>query len=676
MPYVAVPLLTAVLRRLGHEVLQVDANLEAVESLLRPEAITKLVARVSSRLVVLHGKPRLAHQEQLEIAELSEALWAARGLEARILGAQAVFKDKDGAKFLDAAIYDEAVASVQAALEIIGAAYSPLELDFARFRTPFSWLTPQEVARDAQAERDPFRPWVAESLAPRLRLAGVSFVGLSVAFPGQLQPAWSMATALREELPDAYIVVGGPAVTQRLAPLAPAMQQTVLGPFDAAVLFEGEQALCELVEAHRQGRPRRGVIRGAPLASLAELPAPDFDGLPLDRYLSPELVLPYDASRGCPWNRCAFCHYGLAEHGTARYRARSPEVVASHLQTLGARYGSRLFYLSQDTLTLRQGLALAQGLKASGGGLRWASDMRPEGGLTSEGARELASGGCLALSLGVESGADRLLGLIDKGVTTAVVSRAIRTLAGAGIAVEAMAFTDFPTETGPEALETISFLESHRSEMALFVCGSFDLTSGSRVARDPARYGIQEIFLVSGDELGTGLFYREKRSSKSPKEREAVEQALDALSERFRLRPYPWAGSLSTAHSLLYYLRLGPGAFRGRRSSASRGHGSTSSPLSHVREGGGSHSQLESSALRSRYAVEELARRARANEEKIWETLVFQRREVSREAYEAQARVLPEARPRSGAGILGESPSRTKSSGSRGSGRRGKRTRR
>ena len=124
-------------------------------------------------------------------------------------------------------------------LRVISAAYTPLHLDFTGYRTPFALLDPDEIARDAQAERDPFDAYVRHDLAPRLRAQALDVVGLSVCFPGQLQPAYSFALKLKAALPGVHLTVGGPAITQLLLRLRGPDLARALGPFDSAVLFEG-----------------------------------------------------------------------------------------------------------------------------------------------------------------------------------------------------------------------------------------------------------------------------------------------------------------------------------------------------------------------------------------------------------------------------------------------------
>jgi hypothetical protein len=369
-------------------------------------------------------------------------------------------------------------------------------------------------------------------------------------------------------------------------------------------------------------------LPGPPAVDLRTLPAPDFDGLPLDRYLAPQLLLPYDPTRGCYWGRCAFCHYGLTASGTARYRERAVHTVVEHLGALSARHGTRFFYLSQDSVAPATLCRLADALAKSGLDLRWGTDLRPEAYLTPERCERLRRGGAVACSLGVESASPRILRLIDKGITPRRAATAVRNLARAGIAAELMCFTDFPTETFAEAMATLRFLEANAPHIAAFIVGQFELTHGARVAQDPARFGVREIWTVQGDELGTALFCAERKASKSRRERVRLEEMLEQLASGWLLRSYPWAGSLSTAHTIFYYDHFGPGVFRDLAGQAP-GRVLGAMPAERV----------------SRFDLHKLAR-AEQHEAALWHELTHVRRQVSRQVYDELAAQLPRLRPK------------------------------
>jgi radical SAM family protein len=639
-PYLSVPMLSGYLRAQGIDVVPVDANVESWDELLAPGPLGRLRDRLEVRLAALDARASLRHEEQLEYAALARARGDARFVPGAIEEARTTFRDE--ARFFDRRAYARAVAVVEAALRVVSATYHPLHVDFTAYRTPFGLTTMEEIERASRPESDPFYGYVEQTLVPRLRAAGVGLVGISVCFPGQLQPAYAFGLALRRALPGVHLTFGGPGVTQMLLRLEGTRLARALGPFDSACMFEGEHTLVALVRALEESRPLGGltnvVLRDRLLGAryvpahgmvdLKALPAPDFDGMPLDRYFAPRLVLPYDPTRGCYWGKCTFCHYGLAEVGTAAYRERDVGVAVEHLKALGARHGTRHFYFSQDSVAPKTLVRMAERMIEANVLARWATDLKPEKYLTPERAMTLRRAGAVACALGVESASPRVLRLIDKGAPIEVVGDVVDRLAATGIAAEAMCFTDFPTETKGEAMATLEWLERRRDRVALYIVGEFGLTHGSLVAQDPSRFGIARTFELEGDELGLGIFF-DAEPWKSDEERADVDGALASLSEGWALRTYPWAGAVSTAHSILYYDRYGSAAFRDPAAVEARGR----------LEGAHAFEAELRFDLRA-------AERAGEREAAIWSRLVYDERRIGREPYERLAREAPPLAPR------------------------------
>jgi anaerobic magnesium-protoporphyrin IX monomethyl ester cyclase len=639
-PYLAVPTLTGFLRHHGVSVLPIDANAEGFDWLLAPSRLERLRVKLELAIEELGALPALDHAQQLRYAAAIGARGDAAAVVSGIVEAKSILRDP--IRFYDSIAYDSAVRTVDAALRVISAAHYPLHMDFTAYRTPFGLLSQEEILAAATPELDPFDEYVHQELIPKLRTSGAQLIGISVCFPGQLQLAYAFAWKLKLALPGVHIVGGGPGLTQLMIRLSGHALAEALGPFDSAVVFEGENTLLKLVRALGAGTSLRKIenlvirdklqgaryLSGHGMEDLKPLPAPDFDGLALDKYLAPALTIPYDPTRGCYWGKCTFCHYGLAEVGTASYREREVPTMVEQLRTLSTKYATKHFYFSQDSVAPKTLLKLADGLIAANLGLQWGTDLKPEKYLTLERAQRLRAAGAVACALGVESGSDRVLRLIDKGAPISVVSDVVERLAASNVAPEAMCFTDFPTETKAEALETLSFIRERKDALAVYIVGEFGLTHGALVAQEPHKYGIDEVFQLDGDRLGLSLFFTSSLPWKTSSERAEVNEQLDDLSSAWALRPYPWAGAVSTAHTLMYYSRFGPGAFRDE---ARMQTGDVFGAVT-----------LEAELAFEPDALE----LAQEREGQIWSTLVYERRAVSRAAYALLAAEQPLLSPR------------------------------
>ena len=140
---------------------------------------------------------------------------------------------------------------------------------------------------------------------------------------------------------------------------------------------------------------------------------------------------------------------------------------------------------------------------------------------------------------------------------------------------------------------------------------------GSRVAHLPEDFGIQRIWRLAGDVLGTGIFYEERFPSKSDLERKKLDQAIDTISAGWWLHDYPWAGAVSTAHTLLWYARYGSDVFRRFAATPRR------------------MARPQTSSFRlKRFDIDRMKRIAGRREAEIWRNLIYDHKAVSPELYD------------------------------------------
>jgi radical SAM superfamily enzyme YgiQ (UPF0313 family) len=343
-------------------------------------------------------------------------------------------------------------------------------------------------------------------------------VGLSAPFPGNVYGAFRMARAIKAESPATRVVLGGGYVNTELRELS---DPRVFDYVDYVTLDDGERPLLALIArlrapANAPTPPlvrtfvRRGdavVYENDPDAqdvALRDAGTPTYDGLPLDRYVSLfEMLNPMHrlwsdgrwnkltVAHGCYWKKCAFCDISLDYIG--RYDPIKADQLVDRIEALVAETGQTGFHFVDEAAPPAALRAMAERLLDRNVVITWWGNVRFEKAFTPELAELLAASGCVAISGGLEVASDRLLELMQKGVTVDQVARVTHGFTAAGIMVHAYLMYGFPTETEQE---TIDSLERVRQLFDLGCIQSafwhrFAATAHSPIGLEPARYGIQ-----------------------------------------------------------------------------------------------------------------------------------------------------------------------------------------
>jgi len=142
----------------------------------------------------------------------------------------------------------------------------------------------------------------------------------------------------------------------------------------------------------------------------------------------------------------------------------------------------------------------------------WWTNIRFEKSFSYDLCRLLAKSGCIAVSGGLEVASDRLLALIDKGVTVQQVAQVTDNFTQAGIMVHAYLMYGFPTQT---AQETIDSLEMVRQlfEFGIVQSGfwhQFALTAHSPIGLNPEKFNIRITGLQNGTFANNDLYHEDK----------------------------------------------------------------------------------------------------------------------------------------------------------------------
>lgn len=338
---------------------------------------------------------------------------------------------------------------------------------------------------------------------------------ISVPFPGAVYAAFRIAQHIRSIAPEIITVLGGGYVNTELRELA---EPQVFDFFDFVALDAGERPLLALLEHLRGERPRERLVRaffreaGAvryvdsaePDVPFNEVGTPTWDGLPLGRYLSLlDMLNPMHrlwsdgrwnkltVALGCYWKKCSFCDVSLDY--ISRYDAASATLLVDRIEAIVAETGQTGFHFVDEAAPPKVLKALAQELIRRGVSISWWGNIRFEKSFNPTLCRLLAESGCIAISGGLEVASDRLLKLMQKGVSVAQVARVTRAFTDAGVQVHAYLMYGFPTQTVADTVDALEYVRQ------LFEAGClqsgffhrFACTVHSPVGRNPEQYGVR-----------------------------------------------------------------------------------------------------------------------------------------------------------------------------------------
>jgi radical SAM superfamily enzyme YgiQ (UPF0313 family) len=273
----------------------------------------------------------------------------------------------------------------------------------------------------------------------------------------------------------AFVVVHGSDATDRL-------EDYLRAPIDAAVVGEGEETLSELARGGCLELPRvpglafldlKGggrVVKTVPrplLPQLDALPFPAWDLVDVDRYRNAWLErhdffsVNMVTTRGCPYhcNWCAKPIYGQ------RYQSRSPASVAEELSFIRSTVRPDHVWFADDIFGLKPGWVDRFAAEVESRGLRTRFKIQARADLIDENvASALARAGCENVWMGAESGSQKVLDAMEKGIRVDQIFRATRLLRSRGIRVSFFLQFGYPGEEWSDIEKTLAMVRAARPD--------------------------------------------------------------------------------------------------------------------------------------------------------------------------------------------------------------------
>lgn len=338
---------------------------------------------------------------------------------------------------------------------------------------------------------------------------------ISIPFPGNLYAGFRCAQYLKVKFPNAKLSMGGGFVNTELRDLN---DLRVFNYLDFLTLDDGEQPINCLLEYLRGEREVRqlkrtflcidekvGYINNAKErdVAFAKVGTPDYTNIDLTKYLSVlEVVNPMHRlwsdgrwnkltmAHGCYWKKCSFCDISLDYIAT--YEPVTAKVICDRMEEQINTTGETGFHFVDEAAPPALMKEVALEILRRRLVVTWWANIRFESSFTLDVCKILSSSGCIAVSGGLEVASNRLLELMEKGVSVEQVAQVCHHFTECGILVHAYLMYGFPTQTTQETIDSLEVVRQlfHAGVVQSGFWHLFAMTAHSPVGLNPEKYGV------------------------------------------------------------------------------------------------------------------------------------------------------------------------------------------
>lgn len=305
-----------------------------------------------------------------------------------------------------------------------------------------------------------------------------SVLGLSV-YSGTLPTSLFAFKLTRKRYPGIKTVMGGGVFADQLkngSPNFDYLLEKTEDYIDHFIIGEGEILFLKLLAGTLDGSKRFYTVKDIDdqWVDVSTADVPDLSDFTLQDYPTP---LSYWTSRSCPF-QCSFCSETVQ---WGKYRKKSAAQVVQETVQMFEEYGSQMFLMG-DSLLNPIATELAEEYAKTGPPIYWDGYLRADKPVCDpENAFRWRRGGFYRARLGVESGSQNVLDLMEKKITPSQIKDAITTLAAEGIKTTTYWVIGHPGETEEDFRQTLDLIEDLKNDIYEAECNPFNYFPSGQV---------------------------------------------------------------------------------------------------------------------------------------------------------------------------------------------------
>lgn len=512
-PHFAIATLMGQFKDSPYEATMMDLNIDFYNKILKRSYVSNALKRAKTKLedskeeikpFYIKGKKfeEYSFEEQNKIAKSSMLMnmfqkYGKQLDRTPILIEQSVEILKSDKYFYSPKLFVNAINTINTALEICSAPYFPTKLGYVSFSNELLKLDYETIKYYVfDKESNIFRDYF-ESVIDDILKQNADYIGISINSTNQIVAGLTLANMLKQKT-KAHISIGG----NHFGRVADALENhsEFFELFcNSLSLEEGEIPVYKLAQ-HVNGEinieevPNLMYVKDGKVCKnaiieplkLNDMKMPSLNGYNLKSYFTPEIVMPFQTSRGCYWRKCSFCDHDFG----MCYNIKNIDKLIEEIKYFKENYGITKFEFIDEAISPSYMELMSKRFIEEDLNIQFFCDARLESGFTKD-VLTLAYKAGLRMALwGYESGSKRIMDLINKGIDVENRLNILRASREAGIFNFAFIFFGFPAETKEDAMMTINEICANTDIINTYGKSMFTMGKHTKLREAPEKYGV------------------------------------------------------------------------------------------------------------------------------------------------------------------------------------------
>lgn len=489
-PHIALPSLSAQLKKEGYNSEVLDLNIKFFNDILKQEYIENEIKKIKK----LHKELSLREDFETNLS-----------IKEKYLKIESIFKNINTDKL--PTLIDKAINIIKTpnkfkdikqtfkALTILKAI---LDIAFFRHTQNNESLNYKDLKEKILDKENNIYYNYFSNVIPIIKEKNASFIGVSISSNQQAISGLTIAYLLKKYT-NAHINIGGSFFSHN--PEILKKYPEIFKLFvDSISLGDGEHSIIKLAKFTNGETKLESISNIAYLKNneifinteqtniqLSEIETPDFSDINFDDYITPFSTLPISMTRGCYWNKCNFCTLGHNKN----YSKKPIDTLINELKFYKEKLNVSFFNIIDNSISPTYLNKLCDEIINNKLEVYFDASIRLEKAFDKKLLKKMFKAGFIKIFWGLESINQKTLNDMNKGINAKEIKKILKDASDVGIWNIVYFITGFPTESYEESKKTIDFIFKNKNIISEYCATPFILAKNSKCAKELEKYNIE-----------------------------------------------------------------------------------------------------------------------------------------------------------------------------------------